>query len=59
MRTPGYTRIRKKMYFLGYTKIHVGYSEIQFKSKPPLTLAVHTVQSIVLHGWRTVVLATA
>ena len=23
------------MYFLGYTKIHVGYSEIQFKSIPP------------------------
>ena len=26
------TRIRKKMYFLGYTKMHSGYSEIQFKS---------------------------
>ena len=32
MNTPGYTRIRKKI-FLGYTlKIHSGYSEIQFKS---------------------------
>jgi hypothetical protein len=35
MNTPGYTRIRKKMYFSGYIRIHAGYSGIQFKRNPP------------------------
>ena len=40
MNTPGYHGTQgyvKNMYFLGYIKIHAGYSEIKFKSNPPKT----------------------
>ena len=36
MNTPGYTPgYVKYMYFLGYIRIHAGYSGIQFKRNPP------------------------
>ena len=40
--TPQDTLGYVKNVFLGYTKIHSGYSEIQFKSKPTLTLAAQS-----------------
>ena len=43
MNTPGYTRILKNVFFRIYTKIHVGYGEIQFKSNPPPNPTQHGI----------------